>query len=79
MHKLVVGLTAAALVTLAAPVASAHAPCDHRDHSHLHATWLGAHIDHWHYLRSDSVDAHHYRDVYVVAEHGTIVRSSLCP
>jgi hypothetical protein len=79
MRKLIVSLVVTALLVLAVPVASAHAPCDHQDHTHLHFTWLGVHTDHWQYVRSESVSPTQYRDVYLVVEHGTHVRSGICP
>lgn len=78
MRKLLVAAITATLVAGLAPAASAHAPCDHRDHTHLHFTWSGVHTDHYRYLRSESIDRHHYRDAYVVTEHGTVVRSGVC-
>lgn len=78
-RTLTAALTAVALLVPLSHVAEAHAPCNHQDHTHLHLTWFGVHIDHWYYIHTESIDAHHYRDVYLISEHGTQVRSGICP
>jgi hypothetical protein len=79
MRKLVVSAITAALLVTAASVASAHAPCHHQDHTHWHWSFPWGHTDHYRYLRSESVSPTQYRDVYLVVEHGTHVRSGICP
>jgi hypothetical protein len=77
MRKLVVSALAAALIVVAAPVASAHAPCDHRTHSDW--SWRHFRYETIQYQRSVSLDRYTYRDVYRNLATGETIWSGVCP